>query len=370
MIHKVVCIFILFVGILTVAYFAWPTADKEITLITNNLEFEYGQPITVNKEDLFIEDVQFSTIENTYFIEDDQDFAEVGIYSVPISFTHNGKEFEHVVSVSVTDNTEPTIEFLRVKLVTSQNKHLSNYEQFVVVDDLSDYEIIFDDSNIDYSKVGEYTLVVEAKDNYNNTTSESINVEVVAEGQMTASFINELNSSAYVIPYYKEGILIVNKKFRIPSDFAEAEDPTAQQSVKTLINDMQNSGYDISNNYSGFRTYDNQVRAYNSIVNAYGKAHAEKVSAHPGHSEHQSGFTFDLKHRDGTLVIKESEVNWIANNAHKYGFIVRYPEGKESITGYSYEPWHLRYVGALAEDIYASKLSLEEYLTVEGGDYY
>ena len=78
---------------------------------------------------------------------------------------------------------------------------------------------------------------------------------------------------------------------------------------------------------------------------------------------------FDLIQPNGALLESPNEAQWVAQNAHKYGFIVRYQSGKESITGYMAEPWHVRYVGDEAVNIYQSGLTLEEYLGVEGGDY-
>ena len=115
---------------------------------------------------------------------------------------------------------------------------------------------------------------------------------------------------------------------------------------------------------SGFRSYDYQVKIYNSMVKAYGKEYADRVSARPGHSEHQTGLAFDLNSIDQSFAdTKESA--WVHAHAHEYGFIIRYPKGKESITGYNYEPWHLRYLGLEnAQKVYNSGLTLEEYLGI------
>jgi LAS superfamily LD-carboxypeptidase LdcB len=171
-------------------------------------------------------------------------------------------------------------------------------------------------------------------------------------------------------PYYVNGILIVNKKHALPATYAPGENAEAASQVKKLIADMQALGYNVSSSYSGYRTFGYQTTLYNSYVSKYGTAMADTFSARPGYSEHQTGLTFDLLHWDGTLIENDAAANWIAANAHKYGFIVRYPYGKEAVTGYQAEPWHLRYIGSQAADIYASGLCLEEYLEVEGGDYY
>ena len=108
---------------------------------------------------------------------------------------------------------------------------------------------------------------------------------------------------------------------------------------------------------SGYRSYATQRDLYNYYVQTYGQAYADQISAHPGHSEHQTGLAMDVGNVGGgcglTACFGDTPGGrWVAANAHRYGFIVRYPQGYTHITGYTYEPWHLRYVGvALATDM-------------------
>lgn len=109
---------------------------------------------------------------------------------------------------------------------------------------------------------------------------------------------------------------------------------------------------------SGYRSYSYQVGVYNSAVQRLGQAKADVVSARPGYSEHQTGWTVDVA--GGGCVIEDCFGNtpqgmWVAANAYRWGFVVRYPEGAQATTGYQYEPWHLRYVGPqLAGQLHAS----------------
>ena len=114
-------------------------------------------------------------------------------------------------------------------------------------------------------------------------------------------------------------------------------------------------------NMSAYRDYNYQVNLYNKYIQRDGKEAADKYSARPGYSEHQSGLCSDLNNIsdsfDGT-----DEAIWLKNNAYKYGFILRFPKDKEDITGYKYEPWHYRYVGKdAAKIIYEDDITLEEY---------
>ena len=179
-----------------------------------------------------------------------------------------------------------------------------------------------------------------------------------------------IDGNGICLYFIKDGIIVANKKHPLSKDYAPGEDATAGNAIRQLIKDMQNLGYNISSSYSGYRSYSYQAGLYNGYVASYGQASADTFSARPGYSEHQLGLAFDLIDGYGNLVESSAEVNWIKANAYKYGFIVRYTEAKQSITGYMAEPWHLRYVDDKAWDIYKSGLTLEEYLGVSGGDYY
>ena len=164
-------------------------------------------------------------------------------------------------------------------------------------------------------------------------------------------------------------ILVVNKHYPLSKDYNPGENPTAKAAFLKLIAQMQKEGYAVSNNYSGFRSYGTQAQLYQSYVNREGQAAADRYSARPGYSEHQTGLAFDVIGTNGHLVEDESAAQWLLDHAADYGFVVRYLKGKESVTGYMHEEWHLRYVGKEAKEIAASGLTLEEYYEFDGGDY-
>ena len=164
-------------------------------------------------------------------------------------------------------------------------------------------------------------------------------------------------------------ILVVNKHYPLSKDYNPGENPTAKAAFLKLIAQMQKEGYAIGNNYSGFRSYGTQAQLYQSYVNKEGQAAADRYSARPGYSEHQTGLAFDVTGTNGQLVEDAGAAQWLLDHAADYGFVVRYLKGKESVTGYMHEEWHLRYVGKEAKEIAASGLTLEEYYGFDGGDY-
>lgn len=121
---------------------------------------------------------------------------------------------------------------------------------------------------------------------------------------------------------------------------------------------------------SGYRSYERQKTIFDTKVNQVGQEEASQVVAIPGNSEHQTGLSMDISSESANFELTEkfgetADGKWLMENAHRFGFILRYPKGKESITGYEYEPWHYRYVGVkAATEIYKNKLTLEEYFNI------
>lgn len=135
--------------------------------------------------------------------------------------------------------------------------------------------------------------------------------------------------------------------------------------VDKLINDAQGLGLPIIVD-SGYRSYNYQQVVLDALIKEKGNE-AFKLVALPGASEHQTGLAIDFAYYENGIYnddVKENdkEAIWLKNNAWKYGFILRYPKGKENVTGYNFEPWHFRFVGLkLAKYLFKNDLTLEEY---------
>ena len=208
-------------------------------------------------------------------------------------------------------------------------------------------------------------------------TSKQEETESIKQDEVTSNSEESKQKKAEVVnkgDYYSiqgkyDEIVIANKHYPLSKDYNPGENPTAKAELLKLIAAMQEAGFPISDHYSGFRSYETQTQLYQEYVNQDGKAEADRYSARPGYSEHQTGLAFDLIGTDGDLVTEEKAAQWLLDHAADYGFVVRYLKGKEKETGYMGEEWHLRYVGKEAKEIAASGLSLEEYYGFEGGDY-
>ena len=115
---------------------------------------------------------------------------------------------------------------------------------------------------------------------------------------------------------------------------------------------------------SSYRSYEDQEEIYNYYKNTYGEEYANKIAAKAGFSEHQTGMAIDIQTYGSTASTFEEfeEFKWLQDNAHKYGFILRYPKDKEYLTGYEYESWHYRYIGVEAATyIYENNITFDEY---------
>lgn len=138
----------------------------------------------------------------------------------------------------------------------------------------------------------------------------------------------------------------------------------AYDAFKLMYDDAYKNGLHLYIS-SPYRSYNTQKTLYNAYSIKDGQKKADTYSAKPGYSEHQTGLSFDVSSANNHSINKFSQTNefkWIKNNAHKYGFILRYPYGKKYITGYIYEPWHYRYVGVEAATyIYKNNITFEEY---------
>lgn len=160
---------------------------------------------------------------------------------------------------------------------------------------------------------------------------------------------------------YVDGVLIVNKTYPLPANYNPGGLLSGcSAAFKQMQAAAAKEGLNIYAS-SGFRSYSHQSNLYSKYCANDGQAAADRYSARPGHSEHQTGLAIDLNTITYSFA-DTAEGKWVAENCWKYGFILRYPSGKEAQTGYRYEPWHIRYVGASkAEAIYNSGLCLEEY---------
>ncbi len=198
------------------------------------------------------------------------------------------------------------------------------------------------------------------------------NVVIYVEIGLDIEFYTEMDE----ITNYDEVDALVNKYHKLPSNY-EAKDlvtlsktyssrghkikKAASEPLMKMIDAARADGLNLLV-ISGYRTESTQRGLFNNSVKRHGMDHALIYSAKPGYSEHQLGLAVDLNSTEESFD-QTKEYKWLKANSYKYGFIERYPKGKEFITGYGYEPWHYRYLGVdLATKVYTENVTYEEYL--------
>jgi len=228
----------------------------------------------------------------------------------------------------------------------------------IIMNYKKEFENLYKDKKYNEARSVLQTLRVYIEDNKKLANKRKID-EVYEENSLQAPSLRE--------PKYINGILIVNKEYGLPDTYSPGEDPEAREAFERMKADATKEGIYL-NAFSTYRSYYTQETLYNNYVYTYGQSSTDTFSARPGFSEHQTGLAFDIGGVDRSLWAQEDfkytkEANWLKENCYKYGFILRYPEGKEWKTGYMHESWHFRYIGVEHSINFAnSDLTLEEYL--------
>lgn len=244
---------------------------------------------------------------------------------------------------------------------TINDKGLNNFtdsEKEQVNKYINEYSDLFEDKKYKLSKEK-----LDELSNYIDETKKVANARRINETYEAKS--NE--NASLREPKYINGILIVNKEYGLPDTYLPGESTDARTAFENMKADAAKEGIYL-NAFSTYRSYWSQNRLYNNYVANYGQDPTDTFSAKAGFSEHQTGLAFDIGGVDRSLWAEENfkyteEAKWLKENCTKYGFILRYPEGKEWVTGYMHESWHFRYIGTEhSKNFEGNDLTLEEYL--------
>ena len=356
----VIILLISIIGIYTYTKIYKNKHTLKVTLI-NDLDIEINSEIKLLS---FIKN-----IENGEILTEDKPIntSKLGSQNLEILIkNHYDKEEKYSFTINVIDTTKPIIEYQK-ELTTYKGKNVDLLKNIKATDNSKEDITVKVEGNYDINTTGEYQLNYIAKDSSGNEIKEEFTLKVLSDPN-NYTFTTKNGYTAKVINgiTYINGILIANKTYSLPSNYGNGLTKETQNAFNQMDADASSLGVNLYIS-SGYRSYYDQKYIYNNYVSIDGKEEADTYSARAGHSEHQTGLAFDLNTIDDSFT-NTPEGKWVHDNCHKYGLILRYPKGKDNITGYMHESWHLRYVGTdLATKLYnnGNWITLEEYFGID-----
>lgn len=345
-------------------------------------KFTYKNKITIEAGDSVptIDDYLYKENKNNLEIVwseelpiEDGKVLKVGTYYGNFEYQNESKK----VTLVVRDTTPPVINGVKDIEMLAYDSDPDLLEDITVTDNSGESIKPSVNGTFDANTPSEYQMYYIAKDSSGNETKEEFKLTVKENKNVTVS----KSSNGYTIKKYYDityidNNIIVNKSYNLPSNYVPNNLVTINGYIKVVnyvkeaFNELKSDGSILGLNLyasSGYRSYNDQNYIYNNYVKMDGQASADTYSARAGYSEHQTGLAIDLNTIDSSFE-NTDESNWLKENCYKYGFIIRYPKGKEDITGYMYEPWHIRYIGKeLAQKLYnnGNWITLEEYYGID-----
>ena len=352
-----VIVLLILVAIITVLIFGRKKTDL---VLIKDLDVEINSDVTLLS---FVDEVKNGTVVTK---DKEIDTSKLGNQNLVIEVKNGNDTKEYKFTINVIDTTKPEID-ARSEITTTVGNEVDLLEGVTVSDNSKEEIEVEIKGEYDYDKEGEYELEYYAKDSSGNEISQKFKLIVVSDpNNMTFTTSKGFKGEVIDGVTYIDGVLIANKTYSLPSDYGNGLTSATQSAFGKMNADAKSLGLSLWI-ASGYRSYWTQNTLYNNYVASDGKEEADTYSARPGYSEHQTGLAFDLNSVEDSFA-NTDEGKWVKDNCYRYGLIIRYPKGKESITGYIYEPWHLRYVGVdLATKLYndGDWITLEEYFGID-----
>ena len=354
-----IVIIVLVILFTTICILVFGGKKSDLVLI-KDLNVEINSEVTLLS---FVDEVKNGSV-----ISEDKkiDTSKLGRQELTVEVKNGNKTKKHEFTINVVDTTKPEIDGIS-EITTIVGEKIDLLEGVTVSDNSKEDIKVEIKGDYDFNKEGEYELEYYAKDSSGNEISQKFKLIVVSDpDNMTFTTSKGFKGKVIDGVTYIDDVLIANKTYSLPSDYGNGLTSTTQSAFDKMNADAKSLGLNLWI-ASGYRSYATQKRLYNNYVSSDGKEAADTYSARPGYSEHQTGLAFDLNSVEESFA-NTDEGKWVKDNCYRYGLIIRYPKGKESITGYIYEPWHLRYVGVeLATKLYNNGdwITLEEYFGVD-----
>lgn len=316
---------------------------KELNIVDKIIDKDYSKTLEkiINTEyfdSKYIDEyININYKEEDNFIEQIYKLLNIGYKSNDINTIYNKLKTDNIELITSNNYMKDLTNMLN--LTYFKNNNLERYIKYYL------------NNNYNYIDVITYVNIGLDNDYYTNTKL----VDNENDITLLVNKYNYLNEN-----YVPNDLTLINPKYTTRENKLRAQ---AASSFEALAADALKDGIKIYA-ASSYRSYSYQKNLYNYYVSIDGIEEADTYSARPGFSEHQTGLAVDIANINKILIEEnDKEFTWLKNNAHKYGFILRYQKSTEKITGYIYEPWHYRYVGTeLASYIYSNNITYDEYI--------
>ncbi len=347
--------------------------QKPIVLLSPNTRFPVRE--TVFLHDL-VPEVKYGTL-----VTEDLSFDSPTAGTQQITFLVRdrlGILREQTLVIEFYDNIPPTISAPE-EITVLAGDSIDLTERATATDDTGTPCSVFVSGSYDSTTPGQYPLVFTSSDSSGNTAKKEFTLVVLAlpfdeNGALIDGTYQTRNGFTLIVKDSVasiDGIVLANKSYSLPKAYpASGLTSETQKAFSKMQSAASKAGVYLSIK-SSWRSWNEQNRLFSLYTAIDGKQLAMTYSAKPGHSEHQTGLAMDLvtaSSEEAKLPSFAKPLAWLAENAYRYGFILRYPENKQEITGYIFEPWHYRYVGVeLAEELYhgGDWITLEEYFGID-----
>ncbi len=357
----IVCITVLTI----IALSFLPKIDVNEKYKSQGITFEIGSKESFPEiQELLSEGSSAEHLDGVKLNPSEINFDKVGVYKLYLEY----ENLTASIDVHIVDTTAPLIMADNVNVMLGEEYTESVWREFFYIKDMSEYTVKIETDYI-ANQLGTYSVKAEATDIYGNKSEKEIEVVMVEDERLVGVPEDTDNFLLYLSK--TKGKLartyVPNNLVDLGSYGSGVLKENVLEEYKKLYDDAKKDGIDYFI-VSAYRDYDLQEELFDRYTATRGIEWAEKSSARPGTSEHQTGLTFDVSTANLGFTLDQAmgdmkEGIWLEENAHKYGFIVRYPEGKTDITGYKYEPWHLRYLGVdVATEIHERGITFDEYM--------
>lgn len=365
----ILTISIIIAVILGICYFQYQKTDYyKLSKVGYNKQ-EITVIKTLNKKDIeTIKNVKYDKNIPILIAEKEfkkENFKEYYLYQSQHKTT--APETIFVINNNLEENKEYDVAKVKSYLTMATTNQISANTAVTLVNHDVEYSNII--PTLQQEKYYKETNLVRYVNYYNKTKKQAKEIITDVNSNIDFEFYTNIKDT----DMSKDNLLITNKYYALTSDY-EPDDlvsiegnyyatkitTDAYQQMKT---DAAKEGLTLQIT-SAYRSYQTQESLYNRYKSEHGLTWADSYSARAGHSEHQTGLALDIVSNSSNFDNFEQtdEYGWLMKNCYKYGFILRYEENKEYITGYHYEPWHYRYVGIdVAKQIYEENITYEEY---------